>query len=64
MGLVYLPTWMAYFYGINVGKYTSPMDCLGCKVYWHTYAAYAYYVFFIYKTSQTQEVQRPNFAHW
>ena len=29
MGLVYLPTWMVDFYGFDVGKYSSPMDCLG-----------------------------------
>ena len=35
MGLVYLPTWMVDFYGINVGKYTSPMDPMGfiCMFY-------------------------------
>ena len=27
--IVYLPTWMVDFYGINVGKYTSPMDGMG-----------------------------------
>ena len=30
MGLVYLPTWMCVcFYGLHVGKYTSPMDSMG-----------------------------------
>ena len=28
MGLVYLPTCVVDFYGINVGKYTSPMDAM------------------------------------
>ena len=28
-GLVYLPTWTVDFYGLNVGKYTSPMDPMG-----------------------------------
>ena len=27
--MVYLPTWMVDFYGINVGKYASPMDLMG-----------------------------------
>ena len=27
--MVYLPTWMVDFYGINVGRYTSPMDGMG-----------------------------------
>ena len=31
MGLIYLPTWMVDFYGINVAKYTIPMDPLGYK---------------------------------
>ena len=30
--IVYLPTWMVDLYGINVGKYTSPMDPMGFKV--------------------------------
>ena len=29
MGLVSLPAWMVDFDGINVGKYTSPMDAMG-----------------------------------
>ena len=28
---IYLPTWMVDFHGINVGKYTSPMDPMGSK---------------------------------
>lgn len=32
MGQVYLPTWIACFYGTLVGnRYTSPMDCLGLE---------------------------------
>ena len=31
MGLVYLPTWMVVCYGFHVGKYTSPMDPMGCE---------------------------------
>ena len=32
VGLEYLPIWMVDFYGKLVGKYSSPMELLGC---WH-----------------------------
>ena len=28
---VYFPTWMVDFYGVHVGKYTSPMDTMGYR---------------------------------
>ena len=31
---VYLPTWMVYFYGFHVAKYTSPMDAMGLATTW------------------------------
>ena len=37
MRLVRLPTWMVDCYGINVGKYTSLMDPMGCVFTHHLY---------------------------
>ncbi len=31
---VFTDPWMVDFYGINVGKYTIPLDCLGMRYSW------------------------------